>query len=82
MIDEYTRECPAMGVARAVTAADVRERLTDLFIRRGAPGHVRSGNGPEFAARAVRDRLGGLLFLAPGSPWENGSIERFNGTSC
>lgn len=83
VIDEYTRECLTMAVARRFTADDLLERLADLFVRRGVPGHVRSDNGPEFAARAVRDWLGrlgvGTLFIAPGSPWENGYIESFNG---
>jgi transposase InsO family protein len=83
VIDEYTRECLAIDVARKLTADDVLERLGDLFIRRGVPGHIRSDNGPEFAAKAVRDWLGRLgvkaLFIEPGSPWENGYVESFNG---
>jgi putative transposase len=83
VIDEYTRECLAIDVARRITADDVLERLSDLFIRRGVPAHVRSDNGPEFAAKAVRRWLGGLgvkpLFIEPGSPWENGYVESFNG---
>jgi len=83
VIDEYTRECLAIDVARRITADDVLERLSDLFIRRGIPAHIRSDNGPEFAARAVRGWLGGLgvkaLFIEPGSPWENGYVESFNG---
>ena len=59
------------------------ERLSDLFVRRGVPDHIRSDNGPEFTARAVRgwlDRVGvTTLFIEPGSPWENGYIESFNG---
>jgi transposase InsO family protein len=61
----------------------VLHRLCELFVSRGVPGHIRSDNGPEFAARAVRDWLGRLgvrtLFIEPGSPWENGYIESFNG---
>jgi transposase InsO family protein len=84
VIDESTRECLAIDGARKVTAADVLDRLCALFVGRGVPGHVRSDNGPAFAARAVRSWLGGLgvktLFIEPGSPWENGSVESFNGT--
>ena len=83
VIDEYTRECLAIDVARRITADDVLHRLSELFILRGVPAHIRSDNGPEFAARAVRGWLGGLgvkaLFIEPGSPWENGYVESFNG---
>jgi transposase InsO family protein len=83
VIDEYTRECLAIDVARRITADDVLERLSRLFIDRGVPAHIRSDNGPEFTARAVRRWLGGLgvktLFIEPGSPWENGYVESFNG---
>ena len=83
VIDEYTRECLAIDVARRLTSDDVLERLADLFVRRGVPEYIRSDNGPEFAAKAVRgwlDRVGvTTLFIEPGSPWENGSIESFNG---
>jgi len=83
VIDEYTRECLAIDVARRITADDVLERLSRLFIERGVPGHLRSDNGPEFTAKAVRGWLGRLgvttLFIEPGSPWENGYVESFNG---
>ena len=83
VIDEYSRECLAIDVARKLTSDDVLERLSDLFVRRGVPEHIRSDNGPEFTARAVRewlDRVGvTTLFIEPGSPWEDGSIESFNG---
>src|SRR3954462_14364933 len=83
VIDEYTRECLAIDVARRLTSDDVLERLSDLFVRRGVPEHIRSDNGPEFTARAVQDWLGRVgvttLFIEPGSPWENGYIESFNG---
>jgi putative transposase len=83
VIDEYTRECLAIDVARRLTSDDVLERLSDLFVRRGVPEHIRSDNGPEFTAKAVRGWLGrvgvGTLFIEPGSPWENGYIESFNG---
>jgi putative transposase len=83
VIDEYTRECLAIDVARRLTSEDVLERLSDLFVRRAVPDHVRSDNGPEFTATAVRDWLKSVgvrtLFIEPGSPWENGYIESFNG---
>ena len=83
IIDEYTRECLAIDVASRPKSDDVLERLSDLFVRRGVPGHIRSDNGPEFAAKAVRDWLGRLgseaRYIEPGSPWENGYIESFNG---
>ena len=83
VIDEYTRECLAIDVARRLTSDDVLERLSELFVRRGVPHYIRSDNGPEFAAKAVRDWLGrvgvGTLYIEPGSPWENGYIESFNG---
>ena len=82
-IDEYTRECLAIDVARQLSSDDVLERLSDLFVRRGVPGHIRSDNGPEFTARAVREWLGKVgvttLYIEPGSPWENGYVESFNG---
>ena len=83
MLDEYTRECLAIDVARKMTSEDVLERLTDLFIRRGVPEYIRSDNGSEFTARAVRRWLGDVgvrtLYIEPGSPWENGYLESFNG---
>jgi transposase InsO family protein len=83
LIDEYSRECLAIKVARKLTSQDVLEKLADLFITRGLPEHIRSDNGPEFAARAVRNWLKRLgvqtLFIEPGSPRENGYIESFNG---
>jgi putative transposase len=82
VIDEYTRRCLAIVVARKLNADDVLHCLTDLFTRHGPPEHLRSDNGPEFAARAVRGWLGQLgvktLFIEPGSPWENGYNESFN----
>jgi transposase InsO family protein len=83
IIDEYTRECLAILVSRKIKAEDVIEVLFELFIFRGIPKHIRSDNGPEFTAKAVRkwlERLGvKTLFIEPGSPWENGYIESFNG---
>jgi len=82
IIDEYTRECLAMRVARCITSGDVLEVLYELFLLRGVPEHIRSDNGPEFTAKAVRkwlNRMGVMtLFIEPGSPWENGYVESFN----
>ena len=83
IVDEYTRESLAIDVARKLNCEDVLERLGWLFVHRGIPEHIRSDNGPEFTAQAVRDWLGrlgvGTLFIEPGSPWENGYVESFNG---
>jgi putative transposase len=83
IIDEFTRECLTITVARKITSHQVIEKLADLFIAKGIPEHIRSDNGPEFTAKAVRkwlERLGVVtLFIEPGSPWENGYIESFNG---
>jgi putative transposase len=83
IIDEYTRECLAIDVARHVTSEDVMHRLTELFADRGTPMHLRSDNGPEFIATAIRqwlERIGvKTLYIEPGSPWENGYGESFNG---
>jgi transposase InsO family protein len=83
VIDEYTRECLAIAVPRRLTSDDVLQVLTDLFVDRGPPDHIRSDNGPEFVAKEVRGWLGRVgvkpLFIEPGSPWENGYNESFNG---
>lgn len=83
IIDEYTRESLCIKVARSITAEDVIQQLTDLFIRMGVPEHVRSDNAPEFTAKAIRKWLNDIevktLYIEPGSPWENGYIESFNG---
>jgi putative transposase len=83
IIDEFTRECLAILVARKITNQEVIDVLFNLFIFRGIPEHIRSDNGPEFTAKAVRKWLNKLvvktLFIEPGSPWENGYIESFNG---
>ncbi|HIK93908.1 MAG TPA: transposase, partial [Planctomycetes bacterium] len=83
VIDEYTRECLAIEVARSFTAQDVLGVLQYLFAVRGTPQHIRSDNGPEFVAAVIRDWLRrsdvGPLFIAKGSPWENGYVESFNG---
>jgi transposase InsO family protein len=83
VIDEYTRECLAIEVQRRLSSQDVMDVLRDLFVRRGAPEYIRSDNGPEFTSKAVRWWLGRVavktLFIEPGSPWENGYNESFNG---
>ena len=83
LIDEYTRECLAILVDRRITSQNVIDQLFYLFIFRGTPEYIRSDNGPEFTAKAVRNWLNNLevttLFIEPGSPWENGYIESFNG---
>jgi len=83
IIDEYTRECLAILVDRRITSQTVIEQLFYLFVFRSVPEHIRSDNGPEFTAKAVRRWLNDLevttLFIEPGSPWENGYIESFNG---
>ena len=83
IIDEFTRECLRIKVDRKVSSQDVIDELFNLFIFRGIPERMRSDNGPEFTARAVRrwlNRLGvKTLFIERGSPWENGYIESFNG---
>ena len=84
VIDEYSRECLAIDVERRLRSDDVLAKLTELFIRYGPPEHIRSDNGSEFTAIAVREWLGKMgvktLFIEPGSPWENGYNERFNGS--
>ncbi len=82
IIDEFTRECLAIRIDRKLNSTDVIDALSDLFILRGVPGHVRSDNGPEFIAQAVRDWIAAVgaktAFIEPGSPWENGYCESFN----
>jgi len=83
IIDEYTRECLATYVARRIRSQDVIFVLADLFIEHGTPTHIRSDNGPEFIAKKLRKWFKDLkvepLFIEPGSPWENGYCESFNG---
>jgi transposase InsO family protein len=83
IIDEYTKECLAINIGRKLKADDVQSCLTDLFLIRGTPEYIRSDNGAEFTADPVRGWLNklnvGTLFIEPGSPWENGYIESFNG---
>ena len=82
VIDEFTRECLAIRVARKLKSIDVIDLLSDLFILHGVPGHVRSDNGPELVAKAVRTWITAVgaktAYITPGSPWENGYIESFN----
>jgi putative transposase len=83
VIDEHSRACLAIEVARRLRSDDVLQVLTELFVRHGAPDHIRSDNGSEFTAKAVQDWLRRVavktLYIAPGSPWENGYNESFNG---
>ena len=83
IVDEHTRECLSIDIARRLNSEDVLERLAWLFVTRGVPEHIRSDNGPEFTAEAVRAWLKWVgvrtLFIEPGSPWENGYVESFNG---
>jgi putative transposase len=82
IIDEFTRECLAIRVGRKLNSVDVVDLLSDLFILRGVPGHIRSDNGPEFIAKAVRAWIAAVgataAYIEPGSPWENGYCESFN----
>jgi transposase InsO family protein len=82
VVDEFTRECLAIRVARKLNSTDVIDVLSDLFILRGVPGHIRSDNGSEFIAQAVQDWIKAVgaktAYIAPGSPWENGYVESFN----
>lgn len=83
VIDEYSRECLAIVVERRLQSDDVLSCITELFVKHGPPEHIRSDNGSEFSARVVRQWLKRLgvqtLFIEPGSPWENGYNESFNG---
>jgi transposase InsO family protein len=83
ILDEFGRESLSIDAGRHITNDDVIERLTKLFVLHGPPAYLRSDNGPEFTARAVRqwlERIGvQTLYITPGSPWENGYIESFNG---
>ncbi len=83
IVDEFTRECPAIVVDRSIDADRVVATLDRLLLERGAPAFVRFDNGPEFIAYAVADwcRFNGVssIFIDPGSPWQNAWIESFNG---
>src|SRR3954465_11694295 len=82
VIDEFTRACLAIRVGRKLGSVDVLIVLSDLFILRGVPEHIRSDNGPEFVAKAVQEWIGAgrskTAYITAGSPWENGFIESFN----
>ena len=83
VIDEHTRECLAIETGRKLNSQNVMDVLSQLFIEHGTPQYIRSDNGPEFIAKRLRWWLKrnqvGTLFIEPGSPWENGYIESFNG---
>ena len=83
ILDEFSRECLAIKVDRKLNSTNVIDALTDLFILRGSPAFIRSDNGPEFIAQAVRDWIAAVgaktAYIEPGSPWENGYCESFNG---
>ena len=80
--DEYTREGLALEVARSIKAEDVLDVVSELMLIRGVPKHIRSDNGPELIAKAIRDFLGKAgvetLYIEPGSPWQNAYAESFN----
>ena len=82
LVDEFTRQCVALEARRSITAADAAGILRQATARSGAPAHLRSDNGPEFIAKAMRSALADLgvatLYVEPGSPWENGHAESFN----
>jgi putative transposase len=82
VMDEYTRTCLAIEVQRRLTSQTVKEVLGTLFLQHGCPAYIRSDNGPEFIAHALREWYGRLevapLFIEPGSPWENEYVESFN----
>jgi transposase InsO family protein len=82
VVDEFTRECLAIRIDRRLNSTSVIDVLSDLFILRGVPGHIRSDNGPEFVAKAVQAWVQAVgaktAYITPGSPWENGYIESFN----
>jgi len=83
VIDEFSRTCLAISVERRLNSSNVLDVLADLFVEHGPPEHIRSDNGPEFIAKAVREWLAQIgvktLYIEPGSPWENGYNESFNG---
>ena len=83
ILDEFSRECLAIKVDRKLNSTNVIDALTDLFILRGSPAFIRSDNGPEFIAQAVRDWIAAVgaktAYIEPGSPWENGYCESFDG---
>ena len=84
VLDEYTRECIALHTARKLRAEDLIEVMERLVVERGVPAHIRSDNGSEFIARILQDWLKRrgvkTLYIEPGSPWQNGHVESFNGS--
>lgn len=83
IVDEFTRECLLLDVQASITSGDVRRHLDALFAEHGAPEHIRSDNGPEFIAKAIKEHLEDLRirtrYIDPGAPWQNAYIESFNG---
>jgi len=83
IIDEYSRECLCTHISRQIRWVDVQEQLAEVFCSKGLPAYIRSDNGSEFTANRLRDWLKRLeittTYIEPGSPWENGYIESFNG---
>ena len=82
VVDEFTHEALAICIQRKLNATDVIDVLSDLFLTRGIPGYIRSDNGPEFVAEALRNWISAVgaktAYIEPGSPWENGYVESFN----
>jgi len=82
IVDEFTRECLALEVARSITSGDVLDVLTELFLIRGVPKFIRSDNGPEFIADRIKKHLEQAQvqagYIEPGAPWENGYAESFH----
>lgn len=82
IVDEYTRQCVTLDVSRSITAENVIDRLAELFVIHGVPEYIRSDNGPEFVAGAIQTWLSSMnvqtLYVAPGSPWQNGYAESFH----
>ena len=82
ILDDFSRECLTIRVRRKLNSADVIDALTDLFISRGVPVLIRSDNGPEFIAQAIREWISAvgakMAYIEPGSPWKNGYCESFN----
>jgi transposase InsO family protein len=83
LMDEFTRQCLALRVARRLNRYDLIETLADVMLIHGVPEHIRSDHGPEFVAQKLRNWLSAVgaktLYIEPGSPWENGTCESFNG---
>jgi transposase InsO family protein len=82
IVDEFTRECLTLKVDRSITSEDVIDTLCELLAMRSVPEHIRSDNGPEFIAEALREWLAKVgvetLYIEPGSPWQNGYAESFH----